>query len=703
MSTFDDAKTDAEDLARLVNENTLVTTRYGGQQKKSWLYIQGEIESEIDEAIFSMESSRGFRVVGDFASGFTYELANDVAIDSNGNYWGYADVSALPVTVTAGAVPSEPEYSQRTWNSASAVIADDGSTVQYFIDLTQDYIDNGVYEFNTVEDYKNSSIVFPVGKSVYLRDRKSKFIVVSGTSSANGFNIIGNVTTSQSLELIDDGVTILISLGLSSDNTDIENGAVIDYINTSYSSNRQLYLPNGLYNSNKGLKPSSAFRLEGESQLGAILNITDSTEDCFTWLNTSGIIKHLTLSGGKNGHVLGDGLGVSTAGRELLMEDILFLNNSQSGRVFNMGWACSYSKIKIFNPATHADHWRAVGFTNNIMTRGSLRVTGMGDPVTIRIDGSTLRQCGYDGEIILEGNTNSSSVAMKSFGGSLDGFIAKGLYGETHTLGYIDFSASACHDVEITCNLIGYEGAEGSTVYGIKDAAGLHIHDSNFTGDIMSPITSASACLILNCYARTKGGSYSKNLIYDPYDSDKVKITNSVVFNLSDKMSSALSLPGYFQGEIPDLSEGSQHIFGSRSIGYLPDGNDLDHIMYFRKFGVDKFAMETVPLKIIVSHNGSDYTVPYAPAGTTVVYNAVGNISVKLPAGTLGNAQATRFSDIQFVNRRLSGRRSITPTTFVENTDDDTIDIQLYDSTGSAVDLVVFEQLHVDTSFVKSS
>ena len=483
-----------------------------------------------------------------------------------------------------------------------------------------------------------------------------------------------------------------------------DNADVIGYLNGSGAVNRKFFVPNGTYDSSIGYIPSGACHIEGESQLGAIINITDSNEDCFTWTKTSGVVKHLTFAGGKNGHVLGDGAGVSTAGRELDMNDILFLNNAQSGRVFNMGWACSYSKIKVFNPGIHADHWRAIGFTNNVMTRGSMRVTGIGDPITVRIDGATLRQCGYDGEIILEGNTNALSVAMKSFAGSLDGFIAKGIYGETHSLGYIDFTASTCHDVEIACNLIGWEpGGGNDTVFGIKDPVGIHIHDSNFTGTIMAPITYVNGCLILNCYARDTAGSYSKNLIYDPLDGDKVKITSSMVFNLTDKMSSALSLPGYFQGGMPTLSAASQHIFGLRSLGYLPDGNDLDHMMHFRKFGVDKYAMETIPLKIIVGHDGANYNIQYAPEGTTLNENTTGNISVILPASTLNNPQTTRFSDVQFVNRRAAGRRSVTATTFVENTDDDTIDIQLYDGAGAATDLVAFEQIHIAVSFVKAS
>ena len=130
MATFDDSKRDAADLATGMNEDTTFNTRYGVNPKKSFPMAIREIQTDAAAAIESLKTSRGFRDVGAFASGFTYELANDVAIDANGDYWAYADINALPVTVPAGTTPTEGEYSQRTWNSASAVITASGTTVQ---------------------------------------------------------------------------------------------------------------------------------------------------------------------------------------------------------------------------------------------------------------------------------------------------------------------------------------------------------------------------------------------------------------------------------------------------------------------------------------------------------------------------------------------------------------------------------------------
>ncbi len=168
MATFDDAKRDAADLAKLVNEDTDVTTRYGTNPKvsapKAIRLIEAsgadtvsQIQTDAANAIATLNTSRGFRVVGDFTSGFTYELPNDVAIDASGNYWAYADVNALPITVSAGTIPTEGEYSQRTWNSASAVLTDGGSTVQNDLDVINSYIDKSFEIFESVQDMISNS------------------------------------------------------------------------------------------------------------------------------------------------------------------------------------------------------------------------------------------------------------------------------------------------------------------------------------------------------------------------------------------------------------------------------------------------------------------------------------------------------------------------------------------------------------------
>ena len=97
-------------------------------------YFNNRVEETVNQIIIDTSTSRGFRVVGDFASGFTYELPNDVAVDASGNYWAYADVNALPVVITAGTTPSSPTYTQVTFNQASGVTTTAGINAQQFID-----------------------------------------------------------------------------------------------------------------------------------------------------------------------------------------------------------------------------------------------------------------------------------------------------------------------------------------------------------------------------------------------------------------------------------------------------------------------------------------------------------------------------------------------------------------------------------------
>ena len=63
-------------------------------------------------------------------------------------------------------------------------------------DLSQAYI------FNTVAEYQASTIVFPVGKTVYLNDRQADFTVIAGTTSSDG--VIVSTEVNQSIELLDD-------------------------------------------------------------------------------------------------------------------------------------------------------------------------------------------------------------------------------------------------------------------------------------------------------------------------------------------------------------------------------------------------------------------------------------------------------------------------------------------------------------------
>ena len=70
------------------------------------------------------------------------------------------------------------------------------ATLDLINDLSQTYI------FDTVALFKSSLIVFPDGKTIHLNDRDADFIKITGTGTANTFNIIASTSVNQSINLI---------------------------------------------------------------------------------------------------------------------------------------------------------------------------------------------------------------------------------------------------------------------------------------------------------------------------------------------------------------------------------------------------------------------------------------------------------------------------------------------------------------------
>jgi hypothetical protein len=80
-------------------------------------------------------------------------------------------------------------------NAAAASAA----TLDLINDLSQAWI------FDTVGGalgYKQSTIVFPIGKTIHLNDRGADFNVIAGTGTANTFNIIASTSVNQSIDLL---------------------------------------------------------------------------------------------------------------------------------------------------------------------------------------------------------------------------------------------------------------------------------------------------------------------------------------------------------------------------------------------------------------------------------------------------------------------------------------------------------------------
>lgn len=77
--------------------------------------VQDDLDSAVQQIINEGEqaaASTGWFVVGEFSDGFEFTARNQVGRDADGELWSY-NGDELPFTVTAGTVPSDPEYTNR--------------------------------------------------------------------------------------------------------------------------------------------------------------------------------------------------------------------------------------------------------------------------------------------------------------------------------------------------------------------------------------------------------------------------------------------------------------------------------------------------------------------------------------------------------------------------------------------------------------
>ena len=128
------------------------------------------------------------------------ELEQDLDLNSN-------RILNLPVPTS----PTEP------LRKGDITSDETGATVQYVDDSITTAVDEATnttvplniindlsqgYMFATEAEYKAFTTAFPVGKVVNIREREAAFVVVSGTGTANGYNIIASNEVSQSIGLI---------------------------------------------------------------------------------------------------------------------------------------------------------------------------------------------------------------------------------------------------------------------------------------------------------------------------------------------------------------------------------------------------------------------------------------------------------------------------------------------------------------------
>lgn len=178
MSLFDDAKRDAEDLAKLVNEDADVTTRYGENPKVSAPKAIREAQElanaqrvNIDNLAEAQREEIYQKVMpavkGSFESGFTFEdlfERGKFGTEPSETYWAFTGGSSgLPHVVTAGTDPTlGGPYERVSLNLATDISTSGGVTVQDFIDSAQDDI--------YFSHLRNGSNAFPKTGSLQVGD-----------------------------------------------------------------------------------------------------------------------------------------------------------------------------------------------------------------------------------------------------------------------------------------------------------------------------------------------------------------------------------------------------------------------------------------------------------------------------------------------------------------------------------------------------
>lgn len=124
-SSFDVLERNVQDTDKFVNQETGTFTNRVGKVIKPIPVIEAEAIASV--------ISLGWTPVGEFATGFTYTKLNDVGRDSSGSWWKY-NGSDLPKEITAGTVPSSPNFSVISFETADNIEWQGEKSVAYSLD-----------------------------------------------------------------------------------------------------------------------------------------------------------------------------------------------------------------------------------------------------------------------------------------------------------------------------------------------------------------------------------------------------------------------------------------------------------------------------------------------------------------------------------------------------------------------------------------
>ena len=155
-SAFDVLERNVQDTDKFVNQETGTFTNRVGKEIKPIPVIEAEAKASVDSLISEITNlglqaveSVGWIPVGEFATGFTYTKLNDVGRDESGSWWRY-NGSDLPKVITAGTVPSSPNFSVISFETANNVEWKIGKSVGYSLDDLQGFTDELLAEAGIV-------------------------------------------------------------------------------------------------------------------------------------------------------------------------------------------------------------------------------------------------------------------------------------------------------------------------------------------------------------------------------------------------------------------------------------------------------------------------------------------------------------------------------------------------------------------------
>jgi|GEM_PF-5089937 len=335
--------------------------------------------------LMSLESS-GFVTVAKLqlnADGFIKSAGDALVIPYiNGDY----DLWLFPTAAEADA--------NDTTNAIKVADNINSLNVSIINDLSQ------AYEFATVVEYKAFTTAFPVGKVVHILERNAKFTVISGTGTANTFNIIASDEVLQSVDLILTNPINVLHFGADLTGTIDSYGAIAAAADAADSGlttgDRALYIPSGTYLVSATLDWEEYRRISvyGDGFNLSVLSFTNDVDGIrFGGTNLS----DLRVVG--SSYVTGNGITYLKTGRKIVSG--VWAEGFKNGHWYSEG------NLSVFDMI----------FSKGNAEHGFVQAIDSPDHHALTFGAMDLNNNGLDGFHMIEGST--PNVAQQNHGGTI--------------------------------------------------------------------------------------------------------------------------------------------------------------------------------------------------------------------------------------------------------------------------------------------